>query len=117
MRRLIIFIVIFALFLAFIVFNISNKSDVSFGFKTFKDVPVYVSAFFSFVLGMLFTAPIVFSVGRKRKNASLLSSSSRGKNHKGKKIKIIESGTDSAGSGDYPGTDNKSKENSYYGID
>ena len=67
MRRLIIFIVIFALFLAFIVLNLEHRSDISLGLKRFNDIPVFLIVFFSFVLGMLFSIPLSF--GRKRKQS------------------------------------------------
>ena len=67
MLSLIVFILVFALFLCFIIFNLGNASDVSFGFRTFNDIPVFVTALFSFALGMLFVLPGIFTVGRKRK--------------------------------------------------
>ena len=70
MIRLIAFILIFAVLLSFIIFNLDNRCDVSLGFSTFKDIPVFLTAFFAFVLGMLFTVPMVFSMGRKRKKSS-----------------------------------------------
>ena len=71
MIRLILVIIIFAFFLVFIVFNLDNKCDISFGLKTIKDVPVFLSSLFSFVLGMMFTVPLVFSIGRKRKKSAV----------------------------------------------
>ena len=94
MIRLIMFIVIFAVFLAFIIFNLDNKSDISLGFITFKDIPVFLSAFFSFVVGMLFAVPLIVSFGRKRKKTSIPESS-----------------------GKMTGTDEIKKEKSPYGID
>ena len=67
MISLVIFILVFALFLCFIIFNLGNASDVSFGFRTFHDIPVFVTALFSYALGMLFVFPLIFTVGRKRK--------------------------------------------------
>jgi len=67
MKRLIIVIVIFALFLAFIVLNINNKCDVSLGFITFTAVPVFLSALFSFAAGMLFAVPLILIKGGKPK--------------------------------------------------
>jgi uncharacterized integral membrane protein len=67
MISLIIFILVFALFLCFIIFNLGNASDVSLGFRNFHDIPVFVTALFSFALGMLFVLPVIFTVGRKRK--------------------------------------------------
>jgi hypothetical protein len=70
MIRLLFFILFFAVFLGFMIFNLGNKCDVSIGFRTFTDIPVFLTAFFSFALGMLFTIPLVFSRGRKRGKAS-----------------------------------------------
>ena len=70
MRRLIIFIVIFALFLAFIVLNLEHRSDISLGLKRFYDIPVFLTVFFSFVLGMLFSIPLSFGGKRKHSPAS-----------------------------------------------
>ena len=70
MWRLIVFIFFCAIVLVFIVFNLENKSDVSFGFHTFNDIPVFLTAFSSFVLGMLFAVPFVLSFGRRRKKPS-----------------------------------------------
>ena len=116
MRRLVIFIVIFALFLAFIVFNIGNKCDVSFGFRVFKDVPVFVSAFISFAAGMLFAAPLILSARRKRKDSAFTPQGSKGKTSRGKGRKNYQGDTYSDGGG-LPGVDKNSKETSLYGID
>jgi uncharacterized integral membrane protein len=67
--RLIEFIIIFAVFLVFIAFNLGNKCDISFGFKTFSDVPVFLTAFASFFLGMICAMPFVISARAKRKAA------------------------------------------------
>ncbi|MDR0441910.1 MAG: hypothetical protein LBH44_00715 [Treponema sp.] len=67
MRRFIIFIVIFAVFLAFITFNLENKGDVSIGFKTFTDVPVFITVFTSFFFGILCGVPFIYTAGRKRR--------------------------------------------------
>ena len=94
MKRLIVIIIIFALFIAFIVFNLENKSDVSFGLKTFEQIPVFLTVFCSFVLGMLFALPFTISFDIKRWGF-------KGKN------KTPDSGA----------SDTLKKENSPYGID
>jgi uncharacterized integral membrane protein len=67
--RLIGFIIIFGIFLVFIAFNLGNKCDISFGSPalTFKEVPVFLTAFSSFVLGMLCTLPFIVGLRLKRK--------------------------------------------------
>jgi uncharacterized integral membrane protein len=66
MWRLIGFILIFAVFLAFIVFNLNNRCDVSFGFTSVTDMPVFITAFVSFFLGMLCAVPFFASFRRKK---------------------------------------------------
>ena len=75
MMRLVLFILFCAIFLVFIVFNLNNNSDISFGFKTLQEIPVYLTAFSSFVLGMLFAVPFVLSFGRRRKKPGQTDSS------------------------------------------
>jgi hypothetical protein len=66
MGRLIGFILIFVVFLAFIMLNLGNSCDISFGFKTIPQVPVFITAFSSFVLGMICAVPFVLILGRKK---------------------------------------------------
>jgi hypothetical protein len=69
MIRVIVFILVFVFFLAFIILNLENKCDVSFGFTTIKDFPIFISVLSSFVLGMLVTVPMMLF--RKKKPTSL----------------------------------------------
>jgi len=62
--RLIAFVILFLVFFLFIVLNLENKTDIRFGFTTLKDIPVFVTAFFSFIAGMFCTFPFLI---RKRK--------------------------------------------------
>ncbi|MCL2066382.1 MAG: hypothetical protein FWG99_02820 [Treponema sp.] len=65
--RLIGLVIVFAIFLAFITFNLGNKCDISFGFITFNEVPVFLTAFASFFFGMFCAIPVVISAERKRR--------------------------------------------------
>jgi cbb3-type cytochrome oxidase subunit 3 len=65
--RLIGFILLFGIFIAFIGFNLENNCNVSFGFMSLEGVPVYLTAFSSFVLGMFCALPFLFAL-RSRKN-------------------------------------------------
>jgi len=58
--RLIVSIVIFAVFLAFITLNLDNRCDVNLGFAKFSNVPVFITIFSSFVLGLLCALPIAY---------------------------------------------------------
>jgi uncharacterized integral membrane protein len=66
-KRLIQIIVLFAIVLLFIVFNLENKCDISIIFKKIPDVPVYLIAFCSFILGMISTLPFIFSYQLRKK--------------------------------------------------
>jgi uncharacterized integral membrane protein len=63
--RLIVFIVIGAAFLGFIGFNLENRCDVSFGFHTFSQVPVFLTTLSAFVLGMALALPLAISFRSK----------------------------------------------------
>jgi len=58
--KLIIFILIFGILLTFIMFNLGeyNRCDISFGFKTVPQVPVFLTIFISFFLGLLCAFPL-----------------------------------------------------------
>ena len=112
MSRLLLFILFFAIFLTFIVLNIDNKCDISLGFVAFTDTPVFLSSLFSFVLGMLFAVPLVFSLRKRPKKAS---STEPAEISGGKKGRWHLKGKGNS-SNDASANENKS-ENSSYGID
>ena len=66
--RLIVFIVIFAIALTFIMFNLGNRCDINFVFKNLENVPVFLTIFASFFLGMLCILPFTIGARRKRKD-------------------------------------------------
>ncbi|MCL2245222.1 MAG: hypothetical protein FWC03_12280 [Treponema sp.] len=63
--RLIIFIAIFGVFLVFITFNLENKCDISFGIFSINEVPVFVTVFASFAMGLLCALPLVMHIKKK----------------------------------------------------
>jgi len=68
--RLIQFIIFFAIIFLFIVFNLGNKCDISFGpteYFRIKDVPVFLTVFSSFFIGMLCTLPFIFASKARKK--------------------------------------------------
>jgi hypothetical protein len=58
---------IFGIFLAFITFNLENRCDISFGFTIAKEVPVFLTIFISFALGLFCALPFVIRAGKARK--------------------------------------------------
>lgn len=65
MPRLIGFLIILIIFAVFSAFNLSNRSDISLAFYTFKNVPIFLSLLVSFILGALFVLP--FTMFKKKK--------------------------------------------------
>ena len=63
--RLIITLILFGIIMAFVGFNLDNKADISFGFYTLRNIPVFVSLFVSFIAGALLMAP--FTIGKRKK--------------------------------------------------
>jgi uncharacterized integral membrane protein len=66
-KRLILFIVIFAIFLTFITINLDNRyrCDINFGFTALNDVPVFLTVFISFFAGFFCALPLIFRTGKK----------------------------------------------------
>jgi uncharacterized membrane protein len=58
--RFIGIILILGIFLAFIGFNLNNSCDISFGFAALTAVPVYLTAFSAFILGLVCALPFAF---------------------------------------------------------
>ncbi|MDR0302448.1 MAG: LapA family protein [Treponema sp.] len=65
--RFILIIIIFALFLGFIGLNLENKCDINFGFAALSEIPIFFTIFVSFIFGLLFALPFVFSIRKKNK--------------------------------------------------
>ena len=65
--RLVVLIVILGILLGFIGLNLGNTCDLSLGFKVFKGVPVYLTVFSSFILGMVSSLPFIIFKSLKKK--------------------------------------------------
>jgi len=68
--RLIGTIAVLAVLLTFIGFNVENTCNLSLVFHTFENVPVYLTVFVSFILGLLFSLPFFF-LGKKTKKGKI----------------------------------------------
>jgi uncharacterized integral membrane protein len=66
--RLILAIVIFAVFLAFITVNLDNRCNINFGFHKFEEVPIFLTVFISFFMGLVCGAPLVLHLRKKNKS-------------------------------------------------
>ena len=57
--KMVFFLIVLAVVVFFAGFNITNVSDISFGFYTASDVPIFISLFVAFVAGTLVMIPFV----------------------------------------------------------
>jgi hypothetical protein len=70
--KLIVFLVLFVLALLFTVSNLGNHSDVSIVWiYTLKDVPVFISMFFSLAFGIICMVPFLIRARSKGKKSGL----------------------------------------------
>ena len=69
-QRIIIFVIILALFLTFISFNLDNRSNINMGFINFEDIPVFHIVFISFALGLIVSLPLVW-YSKKKPNSKV----------------------------------------------
>ena len=51
-------LIVLILFVFFIGFNLENKTDISLGFVTFPNVPIFLSTIIAFIVGALVTIPL-----------------------------------------------------------
>ncbi|MDR2494172.1 MAG: hypothetical protein LBD24_03005 [Spirochaetaceae bacterium] len=66
--RLISFFLVFSVFLVFILSNLGNRCDISFINPQWilKDVPVFITVFVSFLLGMICSTPLIIAARFKK---------------------------------------------------
>jgi len=65
--RLIVFLIFLAVVVVFAGFNTGNATNISFGFYTVENVPIFLSLFASFFLGVLITLPFTMFRSSKKK--------------------------------------------------
>ena len=56
--KLVFYLILLGLVLAFVWLNIGNTTDISFGFASIEDVPIFMSLFVSFFIGVAVALPI-----------------------------------------------------------
>lgn len=55
--KLIVFLISMSIFVIFTGLNVNNKADISFGFAVIKNVPIFITIFFAFLMGVLAVSP------------------------------------------------------------
>jgi uncharacterized integral membrane protein len=109
--RLLGFIVFLGILLVFIGLNLGNSCDISFGFTTVPAVPIYLTVFSTFVLGLLCAIPLCVSLKFKKNKAQNTPARGAGgvedpqfgkkRNRKKKDESPAESSPDAFGGGPY----------------
>ena len=67
--KLVYFIIVMLMLVLFMGFNLSNRCDISVIFYVFKDVPIFLSMLFAFLLGNIAVLPFLISSRHKMKKA------------------------------------------------
>jgi uncharacterized integral membrane protein len=67
--KLIFFLIILTLVILFAGFNVANTVDISLGFKTFEEVPIFIALFIAFILGNFVMLPFALGKNRRTKKA------------------------------------------------
>ena len=65
--RLITFVIILGLVVIFAGFNTTDTSNISFGVYVAEDVPIFISLFFAFAVGMVMMVPFLIGSTRKKR--------------------------------------------------
>ena len=63
--KFILFILFLILGAVFTGLNLGNSCNINFGFKTFEQIPVFLTILFAFLAGIVVTLPFTLSRGKK----------------------------------------------------
>ncbi len=67
--KLVFYLVLLGLVLAFVGLNLGNTTDISFGFVSFSDVPVFMSLFVAFFFGVAIALPAAIRTSSRKTRA------------------------------------------------
>jgi uncharacterized integral membrane protein len=67
--KLFFYLVLLGLILTFVGLNLGNTTDISFGFVSFEEVPVFMSLFIAFFIGVVFTLPVAIRSSSRKTQA------------------------------------------------
>ena len=65
--RMILFVIFICFYALFAAVNLSNSTDINFGFTSFSNVPVFLSVTVAFAAGAIFMLPFMFGGKKKEK--------------------------------------------------
>lgn len=67
--KLVFYLVLLGLILGFVGLNLGNTTDISFGFVSFSDVPVFMSLFVAFFFGVAVALPAAIRTSTRKTRA------------------------------------------------
>ena len=76
--KMVFFLIVLAFVVFFAGFNISNTSDISFGFYTIQSVPIFISLFVAFLIGAFVMIPFM-TRGKNKGKSRIERQEKRGK--------------------------------------
>jgi len=77
--RMILFVIFICFYALFAALNLSNATDINFGFTSFSHVPIFLSVTVAFALGAIFMLPFMFGRKKERKEKPVKEKKKKGK--------------------------------------
>ncbi len=77
--RMILFIIFICFYALFAALNLSNATDINFGFTSFSHVPIFLSVTVAFSLGAIFMLPFMFGRKKEKKEKPVKEKKKKGK--------------------------------------
>jgi uncharacterized integral membrane protein len=77
--RMILFVIFICFYALFAALNLSNATDINFGFTSFSHVPIFLSVTVAFALGAIFMLPFMFGHKKERKEKPVKEKKKKGK--------------------------------------
>ncbi|MBO7431065.1 MAG: hypothetical protein J6U56_08675 [Spirochaetia bacterium] len=77
--RMILFVIFICFYALFAALNLSNATDINFGFISFSNVPIFLSVTVAFALGAVFMIPFMFGRKKEKKEKPVKEKKKKGK--------------------------------------
>ena len=77
--RMILFIIFICFYALFAALNLSNATDINFGFTSFSNVPIFLAVTVAFAAGAIFMLPFMFGRRKEKKEKPVKEKKKKGK--------------------------------------
>ncbi len=84
--KMVSFLLLLIIITVFSAFNLSNTSDISFGFYTLKDVPIFLSLLVAFIAGAIMMIPFTFNKKKIKSEKNTEKKNKKKKKDKNKEV-------------------------------